>query len=160
LRSKVSDFLLLGVVLGDFGEELSHLHSSDFSHISNVMQCLNLIKMHLIMSGPQGEVIVHGKVKSLHVLGPNTTLLNSAVDLEFSIHEALVLSFNLIDNVWGVDIGSEAFPVDFSEVLFSISFKVIVVKNSLQLGLLLSCDCGVSSDSKSLEPVVGELVVY
>lgn len=159
LGCEVSNLLLLGVVLRNLGEELSHLHSSDLSDISDIVQSLELVEVHHVVSGPEGEVVLHGNVKFLHVGGPGSALLDCTVDHELGVHEVLVLLSNPVDNIRGMDASLVILPVNGLKVIFSISLKVVEIKDGLELGLLVLSLIGVSSDSKSSEPLRSEVII-
>ena len=104
LRSEVSDFLLVGIILHGVREKFRHLHSSDLSYVSNIMLRLYLVKMHKVMDHPKVVVIVHFHVKGLHGFGASSALLNSTIYLKLRLHKVIILSTDSINNIWSVDV--------------------------------------------------------
>ena len=113
LRGDVSDFLLGGLKRFKAWVELPELKGAEASNISDVPHCFKLIEMSRVVHKVKHEVVLHGNVKSLHLLGlGSTSLTDSAVDRVLGFHELVILGLNLVDNTWGVDVGTVAIPVD------------------------------------------------
>ena len=159
LWGKVTNFLLSSIVLLGLWEQFSHLQLAELGNISDVGGCLNLIQVHEVVDHPELVVVVHGNVEGLHGLGPGSALGDSAVNLELSLHEIVVFGLDLLDNIWGVDVLLEGSPVNGSKVIGSSGSLVVVVKNALELRMLLSGLVGVSGGPESIQPLGGELVV-
>ena len=157
LWGKVSDFLLNGVVLLSLWEQFGHFLLAQFSNISNIVEGLDLLKMHKVMNHPELVVVVHGNIKRLHSFGSGSALGNGALNLEFSSHEIGVFSLDLLDNIWGMDVLLNSIPVNWLSL--SSGSLVVEVQDGLELRVLFSRFVGVSGSSKSVQPFSGQFVV-
>ena len=84
--------------------ELKHGHLSD---IANISHSFKLVEVHSVVHEVEHEVVLHGDVKCLHLLGLRVAgFSNSRFDSVLSGHEAVVLSLDLVDDAWGVDGGA------------------------------------------------------
>ena len=142
-----------------FGHELRHLLVREHGGIANVVECLNLIQVAMIVHIPQVMVIGHGDVELLHQFRSVAASRDSTINMELSGKELIVFSLNLVDNFGSMDILGVALPVDGGEVLSTRVLSIVVVKDSLKLGSLLSGNVGRGSGSNSVHPLGGKLVV-
>ena len=159
LWGQVTNFLLHSVVLLSLWEQLGHFLLAQFGNISDVVEGLDLLKMHQVMDHPELVVVVHGNIERLHSLRSGSTLSDSSINLEFGLHEICVFSLNLVDNLWGMDILLIGGPVDWLSTGGTVGSLVVVVQDGLELRVLFTGLVGVSGSSKSVEPFGGQFVV-
>ena len=91
--------------------EFSNLHLRKLSEVSDVVHSFNLLKMQKVMSHPQVIVIVHLYVQGLHGFTSGSAFGHGTIDSVLGLHELVVLSFDSVNNVWGVNAALVAGPV-------------------------------------------------
>lgn len=85
--------------------------------------------MQQVVCHPQVIVIVHLYVQGLHGFTSGSALGHSTVDGVLSLHEFGVLSFDSVNNVWGVNVASERVPVYCGKVGGTVRLSVVEIKD-------------------------------
>lgn len=158
LWSHVTNFLLHRLILLSLWAKFGHLHSAQFSWVTNVVKGFDLIQVHHVVDHPEVIVVVHGDIKGLHSLRSGTTLANSTLDCEFSLHEGVVFVLNLANDTWGVNTLFIRIPVNWSHTSSAGGGLVVIIKDSLKLRVLFSRGIVIGGLPKSVKPFVSELV--
>ena len=68
------------------------------------MESFDLVKMHKVVDHPELVVVVHSRIQGLHSFGSGSALGHCTFDLEFGLHEFVVLRLDGSDNVWSMDV--------------------------------------------------------
>lgn len=160
LRRKVTNLLLGGVVLVDFGHQLRHLLDRKHGGVANVVEGLNSIEMSKVVHEPKVIVIGHRDVELLHELTAVTAAGHGTLNLEGSGEELFVLLLNLADDIGRVDALGIFIPVDRVELLGTSRLHVVVIEDAIQLSVLLTGSRVAGSGTESVQPLGSELVVY
>ena len=152
LGLNVADFLLTGLEGLHAGVELDELKHREGWDVTDVAHGLKLVQVLGVMHEVEHEVVLHGNVEGLHLLGLGaTSLADSALNGVLGLHERLVLGLDLVNDAWGVDRVTVIIPVDRFQLSGGL-ISVVVIKESLQLtmgvtGILVRGCC-----TKSLQP--------
>lgn len=159
LGCDVSD-LLLGSLEGVHAwHELVVLDHRDGVDVSNVAHGLELVQVLRVVHEVEHEVVLHGNVEGLHLLGIGASFGHSSVDGVLGLHELLVLGVDLVDHTWSVNVGAVTIPIDSLQVSASLSF-VVVIKDSVELAVGVAGGLVGGGGSDSLEPVGGQVLAY
>lgn len=159
LGGDVTDLLLSGLQRLHTGVQLVVLEHGDGVDVADVAHSLQLVQVLRVVHEVEHEVVLHGDVEGLHLLGVGSSLGHGRVDRVLSLHELVVLGVDLVDDAWGVDVGAVTIPVDGLQLRGSLSF-VIVVEDSGELTMGVTGGLSGSGSTHSLEPVGGEVLAY
>ena len=103
-RLDVADFLLTGLEGLHAGVELDELKHGEGWDVTDVAHRLQLVQMLCVVHEVEHEVVLHGDVEGLHLLGLGaSSLADSALNSVLSLHERLILCLDLVNNAWGVN---------------------------------------------------------
>ena len=131
----VSDFLLTCLQGLHSWVKLRVFHHGKGWDISDIAHRLKLVQVLGIVHEVKHEVVLHGDVESLHLLGLSASSpADSALDSVLGLHECLVFSLDLVNDVGGVDCIAMAIPIDIMKFCFGLVL-VVVVEESLQLAM-------------------------
>ena len=157
LRSDVTDFLLACLEGLVARVELGPFHHGEGGDVTDVAHRLKLIQVLRVMHEVEHEVVLHGDIESLHLLGLSaTSLSDSTLDSIFSLHECVVLGLDLVDDAWGVDGIAVIVPFDSLEPRVRL-ILVVVVEESLQLSVGVTSVLVRGRSSESLQPDSGKI---
>ena len=159
LGCDVTDLLLGGLEGVHSWHEFVVLDHRDGVDVADVAHRLQLVQVLRVVHEVEHEVVLHGDIQSLHLLGVGAGPRNGRVDRVFSLHELLELRVDLVNDTWGVDVGAVSIPVDLLPVPTSLSF-VEVVEDSVELTVSVAGSLVVGGSTNSLEPVGGQVLVY
>jgi len=159
LRGDVSDFLLRGLEGFHAGVQLVVLEHRKGVDVADVAHRLELVQMRGVVHEVQHEVVLHCDVEGLHFLGVGAGSRDSGFDGVLSRHELFVLGLDLVDDAWGVDDSAVAVPVNVFHLGGSLSF-VVVVKDTLELTVVVTGGLVDGSTANSLQPVTSEVLAY
>ena len=157
LRGDVADFLLSKLEILHAWVQLGEFHLGESRDIANVAHRLQLVQMLRVVNEVEHEVVLHGDVKSLHLLSLSaTSSADSAFHGVLGLHESLVLGLDLVDDTWGVDGVTVTIPIDVLEFSGALVL-VVVIEESLQLTMGVAGALRSGSSTKSLQPDSGQV---
>ncbi len=105
------------------------------------------------------EVVGVCDLELLDTLRLVSDLADSALNVVLSLHESLVLSLDLTDDVLGVDVAFPVGPVNSGELALVGRRFVEELKNRLDLAKLITAIMSVSGQSQAVDPLVGQVLV-
>ena len=152
LGGDVADFLLGSLELLEAGVELGVLKEGELVDVADVAHGLHLVEVLSVVDEVEHEVVLHGDVEGLHLLGLGTAAADSGVDGVFSLHEGVVFGLDAVNNIGSVDGGTVTIPVDGAAVT-SVSTLVVVVEDTLELSMSITSVVSGGTSTNSLEPV-------
>ena len=103
------------------------------------------------------KVVLHGNIEGLHLFGLSTSSGDSGVYAVFRLHKTSVLVLDLVDNIWGVDVGAVGIPVDCLS-LTARGSSVVIVEQTGELCVLVASTFISSTSTDTLEPVAREVL--
>ena len=158
LGGDVADFLLRGLQGLHARVQLVELQHAQLVEVANVAHSLELVQVLSVVHEVKHEVVLHGDVKSLHLLGLGASLGDGALNGVLSLHEGVVLGLDLVNDTWGVNVVSVGIPVDVLALRISLAL-VVVVEDTRKLTMGVTGSFGGGSGTKSLHPVGSQVLV-
>ena len=139
LRGDVADFLLSKLEILHAWVQLGEFHLGESRDIANVAHRIQLVQTLRAANEGEQEVVLHGDVKSLHLLSLSaTSSADSAFHGVLGLHESLVLGLDLVNDSWGVDRIAVTIPIDVLELSCALILVVVVDKDFDSFGPCLS----------------------
>ena len=157
LGCDVADLLLAGLERLEAGVELGPLEHGKLRDVADVAHGLELVQVLSVVDEVEHEVVLHGDVKSLHLLGLGASRSSDrALHGVLRVHEGLILRLDLVNNARRVDSVPMSIPVNLFQVT-ALLVLVVVVEEALQLTVRVSRRLVGCRRSQSLQPDAGQI---
>ena len=115
--------------------------------------------MTRVVSEVEHKVVGVSNLESSDLLRLMADLTNCGLDVVLSLHESIILSLDLANDSSGVDVGFPLSPINGGELAVVSGRLIEELENGLDLSELVTTLVSVRSQSQSVEPFVGQILI-